>query len=157
MVGYIEQEDLRGAQEKCGLDSRGVRGSAALEEQAKQMAQRAESPQRDCGERAGQRPIALGECGKARLSVLDLFVQRALAAQDTFEQIGGDATRGKTRSLRRGSRHEVMSHETPAGVMRGSGPLAPRAAVTAGVSPRTVGRPGRIAAAATARATTQLA
>jgi hypothetical protein len=45
-----------------------------------------------------------------------------VAAQDGFKKLGRDATRGKARSLRGGGRHRVMSHETPAGVMRGNDP-----------------------------------
>ena len=126
MVGHVEQKDLRGAQKKRGLDPGGVGGSAALEEQAEQMAKRAEPPQHARGERASQRPIALGKCGEARLGILDLLIQWSIAAQDGFEKLGCDATRGEARRLRGGCRHKVMSHETPAGVMRRDAPSAYR-------------------------------
>jgi hypothetical protein len=45
-----------------------------------------------------------------------------VAAQDAFKKLSRNATCGKAGSLRGGGRHRVMSHETPAGVMRGNDP-----------------------------------
>jgi hypothetical protein len=47
-----------------------------------------------------------------------------VATQDSFEKIGGDATRGEARRLRGGCRHNGVWHETPTGVMRRNVPSA---------------------------------
>ncbi len=65
------------------------------------MAKRAEPPQHGRDERASQRPIALGKRGEARLGILELLVERSIAAQHGVEKLGGDATRGEARRLRR--------------------------------------------------------
>src|SRR5262249_33134581 len=113
-------------------------------------------------------PITLGERGKSRLSVLDLLVQGAIAAQDGFENLGCDATCGEARSLRGRIRHAgdlarnswprlVQQDLSRPGFAQQEAGSAPTAAACASIVPRsarwTAGRPRRVAAAGAAVAT----
>ena len=60
MVGHVEEEDLRGADQERALDARRFLRQTAFEENADEMAQRAEPPQHHRDQRSRQRPIAVG-------------------------------------------------------------------------------------------------
>ena len=68
MVGHVEQEDLRGADQQRGLDPRRIGRQAAFEQSAEQMPQRAEPAQHGRDDAAHQRAVALGERGEAGMA-----------------------------------------------------------------------------------------
>ena len=60
------------------------------------MAQRAEPPQHRGDQRAHQRAVAVGQRRQRRMRlVLELLVERPLAAQHRLEDVGGDPARGE--------------------------------------------------------------
>ena len=118
MVGHVEPEDLRGADEQDGLAARRVAGKAALEQAAEQMAQRAQPPQYGGGQAPHQRAVAVGERREAGMGGLagKLLVERQPPAQDAVEDIGGNPAGGEARDFRLGrsarARHlPTFAHE----------------------------------------------
>jgi hypothetical protein len=96
VVGHLEPEDLRGADEQRALDPRRVGRQPALEHAADEMPQGAEPAQHRGDQRAHQRAVAIGQ-GRQRgmCPLLELLVERPLAAQHRFEDLGGDPARGE--------------------------------------------------------------
>ncbi len=95
VVGHLEPENLRGADQQRGLDPRRVGGKTALEQQAEQMAQRAEPPQHRRHHGAHQRAVAIGERRQRRMRlVVELLVERPPSAQHRLDDVGGDSAGG---------------------------------------------------------------
>jgi hypothetical protein len=97
MVGHVEEEDLRRADQERGLDTRRFLRQAALEQQADEMAQRAEPPHHPRHPRAPHSPIARGQgCERGvRFAAVQLLVERAVAAEHAVDDVGGDAPDGE--------------------------------------------------------------
>ncbi len=121
MVGHLEPENLRGAEQQCGLHPRRVGGKAALEHAAEQMAQRAEPAQHRRHQLAHQRAVAVGERGEVamRRRVVELLVERPAAAQHPVEDVGGDAAR------RQPGRLSGVPGDQPHGPRRAAWPQGP--------------------------------
>ncbi len=102
MVGHVEEQNLRRAEEERGLDPRRLRRRTVLEHAGDQMAQRAEPANDGRDQRPRQRAVAVGERGKSRMGAgaVELVVERAAAAQHRLEDIGGDAPGGEALHLR---------------------------------------------------------
>ena len=92
MIGYVEEEDLRGADQERGLDPRRLLRRAVIEKDPDQMAQRAQPAQHRGGESPHQRAVALGQAGKSRMrgGAVEHFVERAPAAQHVLDDVGGN-------------------------------------------------------------------
>ena len=97
VIRNIEKENLRRTEEQRGLDARRLRRRSGIEEEADEMAQRAQPAQYACGQRADQRAVALGEPRKRRTRArgFKLVVERAAAAKHAVENVGGNAARGE--------------------------------------------------------------
>ena len=98
VVGHIEEQDLRCADQQHDLDPSRLRGQPAFEKQPDQMAQRAEPAQRGRDQRAGERPIAVGKAGKPGIGAgaVELLIERAMLPQHGVENVGGNAPGGET-------------------------------------------------------------
>ena len=114
VVGHLEPENLRGAEQQNGLGARRVGGKSLVEETLEQMAQGAEPAQHGGGEPAHQRAVAVGERGEARMRALarELLVERDAPPQHAVDDVGGDSTGGEAGDFRlRGgarSRHAAL-------------------------------------------------
>src|SRR5439155_17825213 len=98
---------------------------------------------------------------KSRLGVVELLVKRAATTQHGFEDLGGEAARGKAGGLRGRGRHasDVARNARPGHALRHAGRsamsacLPPRATAAAETAPRTArrtaGRLRRVARPAT--------
>ena len=97
MVGHIEPEDLRGADQQNGFGARRVGRHALGHQLAEQMPQRAEPAQNRGDQAAHQRAIAVGQRGEAGVSGAagQLLVERNLLAQHAVDDVGGDPAGGK--------------------------------------------------------------
>ena len=97
VVGHVEQQNLRRAEKERGLDPRRLLRRAAIEEEAEEMAQRAEPAQHGRDQRPRQRAVALRQAGQrgARGGAVELIVERAAAAQHAVENVGGEAPGGE--------------------------------------------------------------
>ena len=117
MIGHIEKENLRRADQQHGLDARRLRWQTAVEKQSDKMPQRSEPAQHGCDQRPRQRAVALVERGKTgcspRIGAVEKLVERPMPAQHAIDDIGGDVpdgqaghcidcTRGTSRRLARG-------------------------------------------------------
>src|SRR4029078_10305839 len=109
MIGDIEEQDLRGADQKRRFDPRRIRRGAAVEQAGKHFAQSAEPAQHGADNVARECTVALGEEAEAvvALAVVELLVERTAAAQHVVENILGDAPRWQTGnfSFHRNARH----------------------------------------------------
>ena len=101
MIGHVEEQDLRGADQQYGFDARRIGGKSAVEIKIEHVPQGADAAQYGRGKLAHQRAVAIRECGKARVLIraFELAIERAAAAQHVVEDVGGNATRSKTRNL----------------------------------------------------------
>ena len=96
MIGHVEPQDLRRAEQQRGLDLRRVGRSAALEQPAEQVPQRAQPPQHQRDQRAHQRAVAVGErCQAGMRLVVELLVERPAPLQHRREDVGRDAAGGE--------------------------------------------------------------
>src|SRR5207302_7204489 len=102
MIGHVEEQDLRGADQQHSLDARRVWGKSAVEIEIEHVPQGADAAQHGAGELAHQRAVAVRKRRQARMLIraLELAVERTAAAQYIVEDVGGNAARGKTRDLR---------------------------------------------------------
>ncbi len=102
MIGHLEPEDLRGADQQDGFHARRVGRKAFVEKSAEQVAQGAEPPQHGGGEPAHQRAVAVGEPREAGMGGLagQLLVERDLPPQDAVENVGGDPSGGEAGDFR---------------------------------------------------------
>jgi hypothetical protein len=112
MVGNIQEQDLRRADQERDLDLRRVGGQAALEQSGQEMAQRAEAPQRSRDQDPHQRAVALLQRAE-RLAAVELLIQRALSVKNGAEDVSRCAASGKARGF--GRRHKNR-HALVAGV-----------------------------------------
>ncbi len=110
MVGHVEPENLRRADQQRRLHPRRVAGNAALEAKAEQVAQGAEPAQDRRGECADERAVAIGQRREPRGGVLELDVERTPAAEHAVEDVGGDPARGEPRRFKggNGARHAAF-------------------------------------------------
>ena len=99
MVGHVEEENLRGADQERGLGARRFLRQAAFEEDGDEMAQRAEPAQHGRDQRPRQRAVAIGEGGERgiRVGAVELLVERSVPAQHAVDNVGGDAADGEAR------------------------------------------------------------
>ena len=98
VVGHIEEQDLRRADQQHDLDPWRLLGQPAFEKQPDQMAQRAEPAQRGRDQRTGERPIAVGEAGKPGIGAgaIELLIERAMLPQHAVKNIGRNAPGSET-------------------------------------------------------------
>jgi hypothetical protein len=99
VVGHVEEENLRRADQERGLDPRRLRRRAALEQETDQMTQRAEPAQHGRDQRTNEGAVALRHAGKIGVcaGALELVVEGAAAAQHGIEDVGRDAPGGEAR------------------------------------------------------------
>ena len=102
VVGNLEPEDLRGAEQQNGLGARRVGGKSLVEETLEQMAQGAEPAQHGGGEPAHQRAVAVGERGEAGMRALarELLVERDAPPQHAVDDVGGNSAGGEAGDFR---------------------------------------------------------
>ena len=112
VVGHVEPEDLRRADQQRGLDPRRILRDAAVEIEAEQMAQRAEAAQHRRDQPAGEGAVALGQRREPlmRAAAVELIVERAAAPQHAFEDVGGDPARGEALRFRRWAQGNSCAH-----------------------------------------------
>ena len=99
VVRHLEPQDLRRAEEQRVFDPRRVGGK--LEPVAEEMAQRPEPAQHHGHQRAHQRAVAMRKRCKVRVRgpFLELFVERAMAAQHAVEDVDRDLPRREARRV----------------------------------------------------------
>ena len=95
VIGHVEKQDLRCADQQDRFDLRRLARQAALELAGQQMPQRAEPPQHRRDDGARQRAVALGQ--RAEPAGFEQLVERTLLAQHAADDVGRDAARRKAR------------------------------------------------------------
>ncbi len=97
VVGHIEKQDLRGANQQHDFDPSCLRRQAAIEKKPDQMAQRAQPAQRGRSQRADERPIAIGETGKPGIAAgaIELLIERTMLPQHGVKNVGRNTPGGK--------------------------------------------------------------
>jgi len=86
---------LRGADQQHRFDPRRIRGKPAFEKPAEQVAQRSEAPLHGRDQLAHQGAVTVGERGQPRMCIgVELAIERPLAAQYIFQNVGCDAAGG---------------------------------------------------------------
>ena len=95
MIGNLEPENLCGAEQQRQLDSRRIRGEAAIEEPPEQVPQCPEPAQHRSDQAPHQCAVALGQRSETGGPVIQLLVEGTAAAQHAVEQIGGDRAGGE--------------------------------------------------------------
>ncbi len=101
VVGHIEPEDLRGTDEQRAFGARGIGRQSTFEKFSDEMLQRAETAQNRCENPAHQGAVAVAERLQPgmRARTIELLVERTAAAQNSFKDVGGDATRCEARGF----------------------------------------------------------
>ena len=102
MVGNLEPENLRGADQQNDFGARRLGGKSLFEETGEQMAQGAEPAQHGGDQPAHQRAVAVGERSEAGMRGLSgqLFVERDPPPQHAVENVGGDLAGGEAGDFR---------------------------------------------------------
>ena len=99
VVGHVEEQDLRGADQQDVFDLRRRRRQALFQQDREQMAQGAEPAQHRRDDGPHQGAVALGQ--RAEIALLKLLVERPLLPQHGADDVGGDAARGEAGRRRR--------------------------------------------------------
>jgi hypothetical protein len=101
MVGHVEKQDLRRAEQERDFDLRDVLGQTLFHHGCVQCAQRAETAEYGRRQHADERAVAVGKRGKAfdAGGGIERFVERAAAIEDGEEGFRGDLARGKARGV----------------------------------------------------------
>ena len=107
VIGHVEKQDLRCADQQDRFDLRRLARQAALELAGQKMPQRAEPPQHRRDDGACQSAVAFGQ--RAEPAGFEQVVERASLAQHAADDVGRDAARwqarrGLLRRVRFGSR-----------------------------------------------------
>ena len=99
VVGDIEEQDLRGADQQDVFDLRRRRRQTLFEQDREQMAQCAEAAQHCRDDGSHQGAVALRQ--RAEIALLKLLVERPLLPEHATDNVGGDAARGEAGRRRR--------------------------------------------------------
>ena len=92
VVGHIEEQYLRGADQQDVFDLRRRRRQALFQQDREQMAQCAEAAQHRRNDGSHQRAVALGQ--GAEIALFKLLVERPPLPEHAADNVGGDAARG---------------------------------------------------------------
>ena len=117
MIGHVEEEQLRGADDERVFERAGLLGQPLLEKFRQRGADRAEAAQRGRDDRANQRAVAHVErvLASCRHIGCESFLERMAVAENVSERGGGCDARSKPR--RRG-RRRLGPLAAPAGLKR---------------------------------------
>ncbi len=94
VVGHVEKQDLRGADQQRAFDPRRAVGKTAFEQAGEQMTQRAEPAHDGRDDGAHQRAVAL-VLERIEVAGFKLLVERPLAPQHALDDVRGDAPGGE--------------------------------------------------------------
>ena len=102
VVRHIEKQNLCGAEQERGLDTRRMHRQPALDEQADEMAQASEPAQHGADQCARQRPVALfkrRQCAATGVRLVKQFIEPAALPQHALDDIRSSEARGEAGSV----------------------------------------------------------